>query len=197
MNLPETRPSLLVRIRNPADDDAWYQFSEIYRPVIIRLVARGGLQDADAEDIAQQVLVSVAGAINRFDPKGSAKFRTWLKRITENAILNAITRSRPDQALGGVETHSLLNEIVEHSGPDTDCLRLEYRREVFQWAAKQVRTEFSEATWGAFWLTAVQDVSIDDAAEALGRSRGSIYASRRRVMRRIVDVVSEFEGEVV
>ena len=44
---PETRPSLLIRLRNPADQNAWFEFAEIYRPVITRLALRKGLQDAE------------------------------------------------------------------------------------------------------------------------------------------------------
>jgi len=83
MTSPETRSSLLLRIRDADDRDAWDQFSEIYRPVICRVARLKGLQQADAEDLAQQVLLSVAGAIDRWQPdEGRAKFRTWLKRVT-------------------------------------------------------------------------------------------------------------------
>ena len=44
---PETRPSLLIRLRNPADQNAWFEFAEIYRPVITRLALRKGLQAAE------------------------------------------------------------------------------------------------------------------------------------------------------
>ncbi|HJN10352.1 MAG: hypothetical protein QGG09_11400 [Pirellulaceae bacterium] len=50
--LPETRNSLLLKVRDPADADAWIEFAAIYRPVIYRLARRRGLQDADAEDLA-------------------------------------------------------------------------------------------------------------------------------------------------
>ena len=92
---PETRPSLLVRLKDPADDEAWIEFTEIYRPLVCRLAARRGLQHADAEDLAQQVLSSVARAIDRWqtDP-ARARFRTWLCRVAGNAIVNALARAR-------------------------------------------------------------------------------------------------------
>ena len=97
MNLPDTRESLILRVRDSEDREAWDQFSQIYRPVICRLAAKKGMQAADAEDLAQQVLVSVSRAIERWEPDAErAKFRTWLKRVTDNAILNALTRRIPD-----------------------------------------------------------------------------------------------------
>ena len=76
MTHPETRASLLMRVRDRNDHEAWYEFEEIYRPVIYRIAMFKGLQSADAEDLAQRVMLSVSGAIDRFQPQGPAKFRT-------------------------------------------------------------------------------------------------------------------------
>ncbi len=77
MNSPETRHSLLIRVRDPSDHDAWTEFAATYRPVICRFAMFRGLQEADAEDLAQQVLLAVSDAINRWAPDPRrAKFRT-------------------------------------------------------------------------------------------------------------------------
>lgn len=193
MTSPETSQSLLLRLRNPADADAWQEFAEIYRPVIVRMASAKGLQTADAEDLAQKVLVSILGAIKRWDPSGQAKFRTWLKRITENAILNTITRTKPDRANGGDLDQTLLDEHPDRNGPESELLRIEFRREIFHWAARRVRSEFTEATWKAFWLTAVEACPAEEVGRLLGRNRGSIYAARSRVMKRLIQIISEFE----
>jgi RNA polymerase sigma-70 factor (ECF subfamily) len=191
---PETRASLLIRVRDPADQAAWQEFVEIYRPLILRLARLKGMQPADADDVAQQVLLSVAKAVDGYDPQ-RAKFRTWLHRIARNAILNALTRGKPDRALGDAGTLAVLHQHASHDGPDSDLLRLEYRREVFRWAARQVRQEFQEDTWNAFWLTAVDGRDVDSVAKELGKSRGAIYAARSRVTRRIQEKAAEFEDE--
>ena len=193
MQSPETNKSLIVRLSDTQDADAWYQFTEVYRPIILRLGVARGLQRADAEDLAQKVLVSVAGAIHRWEPEGPAKFRTWLKRIIDNAVLNALTRTKPDRAHGSGGDSSLLNQQPERSGADSELLRIEYQREVFQWAARKVRGEFTDKTWQAFWLTAVESESASDVGRLLGRNRGSIYAARCRVMKRIMQVIEEFD----
>jgi RNA polymerase sigma-70 factor (ECF subfamily) len=51
---PETRASLLWRLRNPEDQDAWDQFAILYRPVVFQLAIHRGMRNADAEDLAQQ-----------------------------------------------------------------------------------------------------------------------------------------------
>ncbi len=196
-SFPETRASLLLRVRNPVDRTAWEEFVEIYRPVILRLAAQKGMQAADAEDVAQQVLIAVSKAIEQREHDSQrAKFRTWLQRVAHNVILNALTRGKPDRGSGDSALLGMLNQQASHSGPDSDLLRLEYRREVFRWAARQVRQEFQPATWDAFWLTAVEGRDCDDVANALGKNRGAIYAARSRVMRRIQDVVTEYEEQM-
>ena len=192
---PETRASLLIRVRDPADQAAWQEFVEIYRPLILRLARLKGMQPADAEDVAQQVLLSVAKAVDGYDPR-RARFRTWLHRIARNAILNALTRGKPDRASGDTGTLAVLNQHASQDGPDSDLLRLEYRREVFRWAARQVRQEFQEDTWNAFWLTAVDGRDVDSVAKELGKSRGAIYAARSRITRRIQEKTAEFEEEL-
>jgi RNA polymerase sigma factor (sigma-70 family) len=193
---PETRASLLIRVRDPADQAAWHEFVEIYRPIILRLARQKGMQEADAEDVAQQVLVALAKVIEQHehDPK-RAKFRTWLGRVAHNAILDALTRGKPDRGSGNSAMLSLLGGQESHTGPDSDLLRLEYRREVFRWAAGQVRKEFHQATWNAFWLTAVEGRAVEVVAEELAKSRGAIYNARSRVTQRIQEKVTEYERE--
>jgi RNA polymerase sigma-70 factor (ECF subfamily) len=193
---PETRPSLLIRVRDPADQAAWQEFVEIYRPVILRLARQKRLQAADAEDVAQEVLAAVAKAIEQreHDPK-RAKFRTWLHRVANNAILDALTSRKPDLGSGDSALLAVLNQHESHSGPDSDLLRLEYRREVFRWAARQVRKEFREETWEAFWRSAVEGRSVAVVAKELAKDSGAIYAARSRIIRRIQEKVSEYEEE--
>ena len=193
---PETRASLLIRVRDPADQTAWHEFVEIYRPVILRLARQKGMQEADADDVAQQVLAAVAKAVERreHDPK-RAKFRTWLKRVAHNAILNALTRGKPDRGSGDSALLAVLHQRESPNGPASDLLRLEYRREVFRWAARQVRQEFQQATWDAFWRTAVEGRAVEVVAEELAKNPGAVYAARSRVMRRIQEKVTEYEQE--
>ncbi len=197
MTAPETRPSLLIRVRDHEDRDAWDEFAQIYRPVIMRLAHIRGLQSADAEDLAQRVLMAVARAIPNWEPDPvRAKFRTWLRTIADNAILNALTRGLPDHASGDDDMRLLLEKRPANDGPESGLLQVEFRREVFARAAQQIRGEFSDDTWMSFWLTAVDGLEIEAAAEQLGRTRGSVYASRSRVIKRLKRAVDEFCSEI-
>lgn len=195
-SIPETRASLLARVRDPADQAAWHEFVEIYQPIILRLARQKGMQEADADDVVQQVLMAVAKALEqRGHDLNRAKFRTWLGRVAHNAILNALTRGKPDRGAGDSAILALLNKHESQNGPDSDLLQLEYRREVFRWAARQVRKEFHQTTWDAFWLTAVEGRTVEAVAEKLAKSQGAIYTARSRVMRRIQEKVTEYDQE--
>jgi RNA polymerase sigma factor (sigma-70 family) len=190
---PQTRASLLVRVRNPADQAAWHEFVEIYWPVIHRLARRKGLQEADADDLAQQVLMSVAKAIEeRPHDHGRAKFRTWLGQVVQNAALNALSRTKPDRAAGG-DGHAIHVENAAGPEPDSQRLQLELRREVFRWAARQIEREFQADTWQAFWQTAVEGRSCEDVAAELKKGVGTVYAARSRVMKRLQEKVKEYD----
>ncbi|WP_146369609.1 RNA polymerase sigma factor [Symmachiella macrocystis] len=192
---PETIESLIVRVRDPSNRAAWCEFERLYRPVIFRIARAKGLQHADALDLVQQVLMSVASAIDRYEKQSSQiRFRNWLSRITRNAIIKALSRQPRDQAAGGSVILDILSNLPA-ADPETDALiNFEYRREQLQRAAEKVRSEVQEPTWLAFELTALQQMPIDQAAEVLAVSTGSIYAARSRVMRRIRNAALRLEG---
>ena len=84
---PETRASLLIRIRNPEDSDSWTQFGEVYAPVVFRFLTRRGLQEADAGDVTQNVLLEVAKSIQKFEYEPErGKFRNWLATIARRQL---------------------------------------------------------------------------------------------------------------
>lgn len=199
---PETRESLLALLGDADDRDAWEQFAAIYRPVIYRLGRQRGMQDADAQDLSQQVLVSVASSIGRWEKQNeSTRFRHWLKRVTRNAIINALSRKPRDQAAGGTTIGRVLqqyadeNEAAAVSNSETEKqIETEYRREIYLQAADRVQADVDPGTWQAFQQTVVQGREISEVADELGKSTGTIYAARSRIMRRLREAVKFIEG---
>ncbi len=191
---PETVDSLIVRVRDPSNRAAWDQFEQLYRPVIFRTARAKGLQHADALDLVQQVFLAVASAIDKYEKRDDGvRFRHWLSRVTRNAILRALSRGPRDRASGGTGMVDVLAEIPDADAETDALLALEYRRELFQRAAEQVRGDVHESTWLAFEMTSLQQTSIERTAEVLGISTGSVYAARSRVMRRIRNAVVKLE----
>lgn len=192
--LPETRESLLLMVRDPANTGAWEQFAGLYRPVAYRLARRRGLQDADAEDLAQQVLLAVSKAIRGWekDPERGT-FRAWLVCVTRNAITNALTRRAPDRGSGSTSIRQHLDGTPDEAEDITALIEDEHERAVFRWAADRVRVEFQETTWLAFWRSAIDGATIDEVASELGKTVGAVYAARSRVMRRLSEEIQAFQ----
>ena len=193
-DFPDTSASLIAKIQDPSNIDAWNDFERIYRPVIFRIARARGLQYADAFDLVQQVLISVAAAIDRYvSRENGPAFRNWLSRITRNAILKALTRAPQDRAAGGTQVLDVLSEVSSPDGETDAMIQREYRREIFRLAAEQIRGEVQPATWLAFEMTMIGGQSIEHAAKKLNLSVGNIYAARSRVMKRLKESVRQME----
>jgi RNA polymerase sigma-70 factor (ECF subfamily) len=194
---PPTRPSLLIRLRDRQDERAWYEFTEIYAPLIYRLARRRGLQDADAADLTQEVLRAVARAVesDAYDPaRGS--FRGWLFRIARNLVVNhLIVQARQPRGSGDTRVRELL-EAQPAPDESSALFEGEYRRQLLYWAAEEVRDEFSDLTWRAFWLAGVEGRPAQEVAEALGTTTGTVYHCKSKVMARLRKKIEEVEGEL-
>ena len=192
---PQTQTSLLASIKSLDDRRAWEQFVSIYRPVIYRMARKRGFQAADAEDLTQRVLTSIAGSIQRWSKTESqVRFRHWLRRVVKNAIINAATRKRPEVAFSGLSDKELFREPVADDETSRQ-IESEYRRQLFQRAAAVVRSDVDQLTWRAFELTVIDEMPVEKAAFELNKSVGSVYAARSRIMKRLKSVVQTWEDE--
>lgn len=185
-----TRASLLVRLRDPADAVAWADFVSIYEPVIYRLARSRGLQDADAREVTQDVLIAVSGAIERFDLKREGRFGGWLARITRNATIDRL-RHRRERGSGRTDMVHALEQLPEAAPGDAAMFDLERRRQLFRWAARRVRPQVHEQSWQAFWMTAVEGRPAATVAAELGMTAGAVYVARCRVLARLKAIVTE------
>jgi RNA polymerase sigma factor (sigma-70 family) len=185
--IPNTRASLIVRLSNPGDIEAWQQFVEIYLPLLYRLARRKGLQHVDAEELAQEVLLAVSRAVHRWDPDPQrGRFRDWLFRIARNLILNFLTRNKNHGVcLGDTDIRQLLDQQVHVDAQQSALFRTEYRHELFRWAAEKVRATVTTTTWDAFWKTAVDSRPVAEVALELNINIGAVYIARSRVMAKL------------
>jgi RNA polymerase sigma factor (sigma-70 family) len=184
--LPDTRHSLLVRLAEPNDAAAWAEFLETYEGAVLRYCRSRGLQEADARDVVQQVLLAVHDAMKAWKPTGRVgSFRTWLIRTAHNICLKTLrVQARGDRGIGGTSVHEMLNDLSAESEPlaEDDA---EWQRWAFYWAANQVEREVLPATWQAFWLAAVDGEPAAEVARRLQMRVGSVYAAKCRVLDRI------------
>ena len=198
---PGTRPSLLLRLRDPADQQAWGEFVSLYEPLLLRVMRQRGLQEADARDVTQQVVLAVTQAVEKWQPDGkAASFRRWLFAIARKLALKSMQRGKPLRGLprrgvGGSDMLDLLNNLPEPAPEIVTAFHEEYRNEMFHRAAEQARSEFRESTWSAFWKTCVLHEPIAEVARQLELSAGSVYVARSRIIARLRQIVEEYEAD--
>jgi RNA polymerase sigma-70 factor (ECF subfamily) len=163
--------------------------------VVYGFARKRGLQDADAADLMQEVFRAVSAAIGRLDYNPErGTFRSWLFTVTRSKLANFLNgRRRHPRGSGDSDAQERLEE---QSAPGDDGAALwdrEYEQRVFHWATEQVRGEFQEATWQAFWLTAVEGRNAKEVGQRLGLSPGAVYVAKSRVLARLKEEVLHLE----
>ncbi len=198
MNAPETRFSLIGRLHDHEDEQAWNEFVQLYQPMIFRIARRRGLQHADAAEVTQEVLGRVAAAVERWRPDpAQGSFRGWLYRITRNLTIDWLRangrRPRNLNADEGCAIESIANPA---SVADAE-FENEFRKSLFVLAASRVRGEFQPRTWQAFWRSTVEGIEIARVTRELDMTAGAVYIARSRVMKRIVAEIKSRENDSV
>lgn len=192
MDSPQTRASLLVRIRDASNATAWAEFVDLYAPLLHAYARRQGLQDSDAADLCQDILCNVLRSIGRLDyDRSRGTFRGWLLTVARNEIFRQARRSHRARGSGDSQMQQILQQ---QPSPVADVqLDLEHQQRLFQWAAGRVRTQFRDKTWRAFWSNVVEDQPAEQVADSLGMSVGAVYIARSRVTSRIREEIAGIE----
>ena len=188
----ETRKSLIVRLKDEQNEFAWREFVCSYEGFLIQLARRQGVPERHIPDVTQQILLVIAKSIDGWKDDGNAaSFRRWLSTVSRNVVIRFMSRER--KQAGGIGGSDLVAQLqMVEDKPDEQHVR-QYQHELIVWAAEQVRHEFLESSWRAFWATVIDERPVDEVAAELGVSPGSIYMSRSRIMAKIKKKVAEVD----
>ena len=174
----DTSASLLLRIRDPNDRDAWATFVDVYAPLIRRYCQRKGLQSSDAADVSQELMLRVSRAISSFEySRELGRFRNWLGRITANEIASNWTRT----GRLPVDTDRITSDLKQ-GDPDWNQ---EYTDHILSLAVDRIRGEFAGDTWAAFEATWIRHESPVAVASKLGIAIHVVYVNKSRVLKRL------------
>ncbi|HKB06341.1 MAG TPA: sigma-70 family RNA polymerase sigma factor, partial [Gemmataceae bacterium] len=187
-----TSATLLARLRQvPADQAAWAQFADRYGPKIYAWCRRWNLQESDAEDVTQNVLLKLAEKMRAFEYDPSRSFRAWLKTITRHAWID-YSSSRKGVAAGG----SLALEVLQSAEAREDLVQRldeEFDREMFDEATARVQLRVTPRTWEAFERTALRGESGADAARALGMKVATVFVAKSKVQKMIQEELRKLD----
>ncbi|MCS7468781.1 RNA polymerase sigma factor [Stieleria sp. ICT_E10.1] len=194
---PVTRATLLLRLRDANDHEAWSDFLRDYGPMLYRFVRSRGLQDADAADIVQDVFRRVGSAIGRLEyDKEKGGFRSWLFTITRNRLYSYFEKRKKAGPSGNDTAQlELLSQAADDRNELSEQWELEHLRSLAAIAMKIVEENSDPKTWSAFRITAVEGRPAAEAAKELSMSTGAIYVAKSRVTARLRAEIQRLEQE--
>lgn len=189
-----TSVTLLGRLRQqPLDQAAWAEFVDRYGPAIVNWCRRWKLQNADAEDVTQNILCKLAQKLRTFqyDPQGS--FRGWLRQVTQNALADFVHGKKTAVHGNGDEQVSRLLDNVEASADLVARLGQEFDLELFDEVAYRVQLRVRPTTWEAFQLHEREGLSGAEAARHIGIPVAQVFVYSRRVLKLIQAEIRKLE----
>lgn len=194
-----TSVTLLGRLRDDADQQAWGAFVERYAPMIYNWCCRFGLQQSDAADVTQEVLLKLVRAMHQFEYDPSrGSFRSWLKTVTGNAVRDLL-QSWKRQARGSGDTQDIkrLASIQDPRALDSLTAEIEaqYERELLNAAEHRVRARVQTHTWEAYQMTAVDQQPPVDVSAQLGITVAEVYVAKSRVIKMLRTEIGKLEGD--
>ncbi len=180
---PNTSPSLILRVRESNDSGSWETFEAVYSPVVRAYCRRRGIQEADIDDLVQEVMTSVAKAIRNFDYDPSrGKFRSWFGTITANRVKTFLslrsTRNRHLQHSAEKAIH-FSDSIIESDWDLVFC------QEVLRAACNRICPRFENETWSCFEKTWLANRPALEVASELGLPIHTVYVNKSRVLKQL------------
>lgn len=189
-----TRPSLLLRLLDPQNVEAWQTFVEVYGPLVYGHARRRGLKHEDAEDVTQKVFTRVSAALGTFDYQPEiGRFRDWLGTIVRNEVNRFWKEDRGAvRGRGGEESDSLSEAIA----PAADTVwTAEFNSHILQLALKRAQSRFEPATWRAFERVWIENAAAADVAREMLQPIDWVYVAKSRVLKQVWEEVQELAAD--
>jgi RNA polymerase sigma-70 factor (ECF subfamily) len=190
-----TRITLLGRLRrDPTNQAAWDEFVEHYGGKIYVWCRKWNLQEADAQDVTQNVLLKLAQKMREFTYDPGRSFRAWLKTLAHHAWSDFLeAKQRP--GLGSGDSH--VAEVLHSTQAREDLhkqLEEEFDRELLEQAMLRVRLRVAPQTWEAFRLTTLEGLSGAEASTRIPMQVAQVFVAKRRVQKMLREEIAKLEG---
>jgi RNA polymerase sigma-70 factor (ECF subfamily) len=185
-SLGATSPSLLLRVQ-ASQAGAWERLVDLYAPLVYHWCRRARLSAEDAADVFQEVFRAVARHIGGFrrDRAGDS-FRGWLRTITRNKIRDHFRRHEQEpQGRGGTDAQLSLQAVPNPVLPEEDASEIDLVHRQLHRVLEEIRGEFEERTWQAFWQVQMEERDTDAVGAALGMTAAAVRKAKFRVLRRL------------
>lgn len=182
--MTDTSLSLLARTQGTESREAWQRLVELYSPLLRAWLLKLDVESTDADDLTQEVLLTVSRELSTFEHPGHAgAFRSWLRTILVHRLLHfrRSQRSRPG-ARGGSTWAEQLDQLADDASDLSQLWNQEHDRHVMARLLEEIRTRVEERTWEAFRRQVLDGQRADQVAADLGMSLSSVYVARSRLL---------------
>lgn len=187
---PESLSSCVLGQIKAKDPHAWERMVKLYGPMIYRWARRAGLQSADSADVVQEVFRAVALYIAEFEAERTAEgFRAWLWTITKNTLTDHFRKQSGAAGSGDDAFEATVAHEPEFPEPD-DLQAPSPDVAMVHRVLHNIRPDFEDATWDAFWQMTVLSRSSAEAAESLHMSKSAVRQAKYRVLKRLREELS-------
>jgi RNA polymerase sigma-70 factor (ECF subfamily) len=183
----ETSLSLLARLRYSTESESWDRLVELYGPLIRAWLRKYDVQQCDADDLVQEVLMAVSKDLGKFEHGGQpGAFRGWLKAILVNRLRKFWrARGRRPQARGDSDIHARLAQLDDPASETSQIWNHEHDQYVLRQLLALAEPHFTRDTWAAFCRVALDGAKPDVVAEEMGISRNAVIIAKCRVLSRL------------
>jgi RNA polymerase sigma factor (sigma-70 family) len=185
--MPPTSATLLERLRNRADAEAWQRLVDLYSPLLSAWLRRHPLQDADVDDLVQEVLVTVAREAPKFQHSGRpGAFRHWLRTILANRLREFWRgrRLRP-MPTGDSDFVGMLDQLEDSDSSLSHLWDREHDQHIVRRLLAMIEPQFSQTTWQAFRRVVLDGARPETVAAELGLTVNAVFIAKSRVLQRL------------
>jgi RNA polymerase sigma factor (sigma-70 family) len=185
---------LFVLLGDLTDRAAWHDFVERYGPNIYGWCRKWGLQEADAQDVTQNVLIRLVRKLHQFhyDPT-KGKFRGWLRTVTQHAWSDYLEIRRETPLGGGDSTTMDILQSVAARADLQEALAESYDLELLAEAQARVRLQVTPRDWQIFQSLALEGRAGPDVAHELDMKVTAVLMAKSRVQKKLRDEVRRLE----
>lgn len=187
MDSSSTNVSLLIRVQDPENHDAWSRFDARYRPMVVHFCRKKFEMSAEeADEAAQDVLIKLVSNMRAFEYDSKRSFRAWLRTVARNSVIDGMRKKRLDRAAGGSDHIDRLANVPEEADPDEDelaeKLSHELRLSLFEECESLVKGRVSEQTWNAFTMLRAGKKAAE-VGDVLDMRVATVYRAKTRVLK--------------
>jgi RNA polymerase sigma-70 factor (ECF subfamily) len=192
---PLTGSTLLGLLRDPADSRAWDLFVRRYGPLIHRWCLRWRLQEADADNVTQEVLAQLVQKLHsfRYDPR-KGTFRGWLRTLTQHAWSDYLAKNREALRSTGDSDVPKRLENVEARADLMASLAEAFDLELLEHAQTRVRLRVTPRDWQIFQELSLEQRPGRAVARELGMTVTAVLMAKSRVQKKLREEIGLLEG---